>query len=560
MSFELQKTYVLKKFDDFKKEFWKTISEDLIFTYFTLWNLFKELDPYNIDDSIITDWTEDKQIDSVYINEDKNELNILQVKKSSSTNYWSNTIIQIWNWIEWFFKDEEEVKKLINFKLKNKILEARDSSKLSWDEKMVINVYYCNISDSNNISKEANDEIDNLKTKFKSTFSWFNFKIIWVKEYYDSIKEDENIIINEDLKYLSDSFKIEYDIDWDTKWLVITVPTIEIAKLVDNYWNKLFDRNIRYSLWLNNVNKKIFNTATKEDSKFFWYFNNWITIICDSFSSINNPNYKSIKLNNLQIINWCQTSTTLFNAYKENSLKDDSFVLVKIFSSKDEFFINTITEATNSQTTINSRDLAANDKLQKIIEDNLKELWYFYERKRNQYKWIKISIDKKINNEKLWQAVMSVILKKPSKARSNKNSIFNDDYYDKIFNRDISQLLLSYLIFNYVENKRKNIELSNNIKSQIITYWTFHVARIIWEMIFDYKWFSKDSSKLKEKIKNIEENDIHIDSIYKNSINILSQIIEELKNSWEEIYSYTNFFKKTTTEDLINNKIKSLWQ
>lgn len=128
MSYILEKDYVEKIYEKFHKEVW--VKEDLSFTYFILWNIFPELDPYNIDEDMIVDWSEDKQIDVVYLNKDRNEVNILQVKKS---NKWfsSNTVIQIWNGIKWFFKGKENINKLSNIKFKEKILEA--SEELDWD-------------------------------------------------------------------------------------------------------------------------------------------------------------------------------------------------------------------------------------------------------------------------------------------------------------------------------------------------------------------------------------------------------------------------------------------
>gem|GEM_PF-2687080 len=69
---------------------------------------------------------------------------------------------------------------------------------------------------------------------------------------------------------------------------------------------------------------------------------------------------------------------------------------------------------------------------------------------------------------------MSIILKQPSKARSNKNAIFSqttdDNIYKKIFNRSVEQLLLCYLIFSYCEKMRNNTILDETTKSQVITY------------------------------------------------------------------------------------------
>lgn len=549
MSYILEKDYIEKNYEKFHKEMW--VKEDLSFTYFVLWNIFSELDIYNIDEEIIVDWSEDKQIDAVYINKDKNEINILQVKKS---NKWfsSNIIIQIWNWLKWFFKDKEEVSKLWNIKLREKILESRD---LDWSlSDFTINVFYCNLADSDSISKETNDEIDNIKNEYTKIYNNFNFFIIWAKELYKNIKKIDKKEISDEFEYNPNSL-IKLDIDDYTKSIIIPLSTSEIAKLVEKYWDDLFEQNIRFALWDNKVNKKIYETATWDEKDYFWYYNNWITIICDSFNETIKPDKSFIKLKNLQIVNWCQTSTTLYKALYDWRLKN-SYVLVKIYSSKDEDFINKITEATNSQTSINSRDLAANEKTQILIDDVFQKWGYSYERKRNQYKWKIINQNKKINNEKLWQAVMSIILKKPSKARSNKGAVFINEFYEKIFNRRIEELLLSFLIFDFSEKKRKTVNISEDIKTQIATYGTFHISRIIWELIFKEDITKINKDILRWFIKNIESDSLYLEEKYKKAISIIKDLLKEYQGK-EEIFSFTNLFKRTDTENLINKYMKN---
>lgn len=547
MSYILEKDYIEKNYEKFHKEMW--IKEDLSFTYFVMWNIFPELDMYNIDDDTIVDWNQDKQINVVYINKEKNEVNILQVKKS---NKWfsSNTVIQIWNGLKWFFKSQDEVNKLWNIKLREKILESRN---LDWDsDKLKINIFYCNLADSNILWKEITDEIESIVCEYKRIYKDFNFNIIWAKELYENIKKIDKKEISDEFEYNPNSL-IKLDIDDSTKSIIIPLSTIKIAELVERHWDDLFEQNIRFALWDNKVNKKIYETATWDEKDYFWYYNNWITIICDYFNEIIKPDKSLIKLKNLQIVNWCQTSTTLNKALDDWKLKD-SYVLVKIYSSNNKDFINKITEATNSQSSINSRDLASNEKIQILIDDNLWKLWYFYERKRNQYKWKIINQNKKINNEKLWQSVMSILLKKPSKARWNKGSVFSNEFYEKIFSRKTEQLLISFLIFNFSEKKRKTVRISENIKTQIATYWTFHISRIIWELLFgDDICKNKESKKI---IEQIESDSLFLEKKYKKAIDILESLLKEYQEK-EEIFSFTNLFKRTYTENLINKYMKN---
>lgn len=50
------------------------------------------------------------------------------------------------------------------------------------------------------------------------------------------------------------------------------------------YGNRLFDHNIHNPLSLTPINNELVETLTEEPSN-FWYFNNGITILCDSAGS-----------------------------------------------------------------------------------------------------------------------------------------------------------------------------------------------------------------------------------------------------------------------------------
>lgn len=555
MSYELQKNYVDRNFNNFSAELDPDLGVDLLFTYFTLWCLFSELDPMNIDEEMITDWWEDKQIDCVYLVPERNEINLIQVKKSNSTKFSSNTVINIFNWVNWFLNQSDEaIMWLNNINFREKIMEARNLEGLSWDVSMKINVYYCNLADSNTLNKETIDEISKWYSQYKSIWPNFDFEIIWAEQYFNLLKRAESTIIDDSLEITGKDSRIEHDINEHVRWLIVTVSAWEIARLVKRYDEKLFEQNIRFSLWLRNkVNSKIRETATKENSQFFWYFNNGITIICDSFIPVNNPSRQpSVTLKNLQIINGCQTSTTIYDAFEKWELKEDSYVLVKIFSSNDPEFINQITEATNSQTSIDDRDLLANDPLQDLIRRNFEPYGYFYEHKRNQYKWHSIQKDKRIHNIKLGQAVFAIIMKSPWKARTSKRPIFSKENYKVIFDRSIEQLLLCYLVLSFVENKKKEVSGDDPLLSSILSYGAFHISRIMWELIFQWEPIPKDPAKINPILKSINEIPSFLDEHFTDSIDIMRKIIQE-QQKIESIASFTNFFKVGKTDTIISN-------
>jgi len=117
-----------------------------------------------------------------------------------------------------------------------------------------------------------------------------------------------------------------------------------------NLRQSVFEENVRSYLGNeNDVNIAIENTLKNADKKsLFSVLNNGITIVAPELTLT--PNTKEIHLTNYQIINGCQTSSTLF----ENRLllTESVNVVVKFVESPDNEGSSDIISATNSQSDI----------------------------------------------------------------------------------------------------------------------------------------------------------------------------------------------------------------
>jgi AIPR protein len=92
--------------------------------------------------------------------------------------------------------------------------------------------------------------------------------------------------------------------------LVGRVSVSEIAALIERHGERLLERNIRRYLGLqrNRVNEGIRHTLTSDEKNNFYFYNNGVTLTCDSFSynALQNGDYQ-VRVENLQIINGGQT-------------------------------------------------------------------------------------------------------------------------------------------------------------------------------------------------------------------------------------------------------------
>lgn len=217
------------------------------------------------------------------------------------------------------------------------------------------------------------------------------------EKYYGEIKENKTNIsvkvqsINKGtiLNINTENYKLENIIDAR----YVLTPVVSIYRLYRNAIEKnypVFDKNIREYLGNRGVNKNMYATLLdKDERKNFFYYNNGVTVICDSMSSISTQSSgynmnACFEITNPQIVNGCQTVNTIYEVLKnvdpaelEKEYKD-TFVMLKILEidksdyTEDVLYKN-IVRYNNSQNPIDEKTFVANTdifvRLQKEFED-----------------------------------------------------------------------------------------------------------------------------------------------------------------------------------------------
>lgn len=187
----------------------------------------------------------------------------------------------------------------------------------------------------------------------------------------------------------TEDYKLENVID--AKYVL--TPVVSIYRLYRDAIEKgypIFDKNIREYLGNKGVNKNMYQTLLHtEERKNFFYYNNGVTIICDSMGKINTQasayNMNAyFEMTNPQIVNGCQTVNTIYEALKimdpatlEREYKD-TFVMLKILEiNKNDLYeddlYKKIVKYNNSQNPIDEKTFVANTdifvKLQREFEE-----------------------------------------------------------------------------------------------------------------------------------------------------------------------------------------------
>lgn len=271
-------------------------------------------------------------------------------------------------------------------------------------------------------------------------------------------------------------------------------------------------------------------TCTSRDLSYeFWFLNNGITVICDHFDPVTDPDNPHVKLQNLQIVNGCQTATTLARAQASGNLVPDIRVLTRIYETKDRDLVDRIVLTTNNQNQISSRDLQANDPVQIDMEKAFKIYGYLYERKPRQFDDSQIDVSRLFTNEAVAQSYLAVVLKTPSDGRARKYKVWSE-LRSKIFSGGSVEpyIIASLLTRRASEWLHKSAYFTgpNELERIIAKRGGFHVSRIathLWRGNDEWR-ISQDT--LKRQIKDLEEKPSDFVEYFDKAFKMLSAIVK----------------------------------
>lgn len=465
----------------------------------------------------IVDGGQDKQIDVIYIDENEEESIIYIIQSKYTDSFGSNTLIQMKNGLDWIFsKPKKEVLTLKNNNFKDKILEVRSVRSDKGPSNIRVKAFYItNAETGEKISEECVQEKKSIEASYDNgTFKSFDLKLLGANEIVEILNfvERKDKSINQDIKFkydVNNPSLIRY-YDEGISAFVCSVSASEIARIVnEDKEGVIFDLNVRRFLGTRGtVNQEIEKSCTDpEISSEFWFLNNGITIVCDKFDPVTDPDNPKIKVSAMQIVNGCQTATTLANMQKKGTLQADVKVLLRIYQTNNDSFVEAIVRATNNQNQITDRDLRSNDKKQLDLQTALKSFNLYLERKKKQYdKDSSVPKDRVVENEYVGKSFLGIRLKRPSDARSRKYKIWSD-LYDKVFSEgtpvDYAYCVLLYKVVDSWLATSSYINSSDDLERAIAKNCSYHVAR----MTSSY-WNKKESwpssADLNKKISDLE--------------------------------------------------------
>jgi len=326
------------------------------------------------------------------------------------------------------------------------------------------------------------------------------------------------------------------------------------------YHEYLFTDNVRRSLGLEKkINEHIYSTATDPNSApYFEYYNNGLTIIYDQKSGNLIQDSPVIYMKGMQVVNGCQTVSTLIEAHENNELCEEIYLTARFIKRDDENnFITSVITYTNSQNAITDRDLHSNDEIQYEIQSILKKLGIYYERKLNEYK--DEADEYRLDALEAAQAYLCCEMRQPHTAKQKKKKLFNEFYTEVFKKADIDlpyKLLLSFYVLEYTlkcqskhrrkKNRTKKLGKSPrfSIRDMIIVHGTYHIASILYHSAF----LKAERSDLYKLAKDALTNNNFYPKLEAKYEKIIDRIEEILRKNNIDKASVRNYLVKTGLE------------
>lgn len=510
-----------------------------------------------LDGVLFPDGAKDYGIDAAFV--DGDILYLLQGKYREKHNY-TNVYSFIERLTDFFdLKDAKNIREIL----------VDIFNSLYDDEINEVRIYYIT---NNHIEEEYKEY--SYKTKcedFNEKYSKKLEKNVVLQvvgfEKYSSIRTGMLLELPKEVKKATSKLNLaRFFENRDKTTIVAEVPLKELAKLVVAHKNYIFSSNIRDFKGYNAINKGIKNTY-ETHPKNFWYFNNGITIVCSEYEIVHDS---LVKIKAPQIVNGCQTATTIYNCWNTSSPYDkeniDGTILVKIIQDANYKKRNDITKYTNSQTAVTGKDFFALDVFHTELKKNFKDLGYFYEIQSNSSKWLTAKypgnikynhlFDRKFLNrnavsaKEITQTYVAALLKMPAKAKNIGEFMPGHERYEKVFNdkTPINPLfyLLPYAVWYYFKNvyvlPENNIIDKDKWKTSLlyITYIFFN--------IIDQKYNANNYDHLSVDFINLCDEKITNKDEFDNLVKITFEVMRDF---------YSDFMIQNTIKDNLPRFLKS---
>jgi len=301
----------------------------------------------------ITDGANDKQIDAIFVDDENSKIYIIQGKFIGSNSVDAEPLREVLSsWI--LLKDLVRLQEQANDKIKQKLAEVAIAFEDNYDVEFEL------ITTSSLTQQAQNDLLVFQNELAESDDFSACLKLIDVDELqrrYNYALDTANPIITHTIS-LQDGKYIKMDLG-GTNVILASLSLKDCLLFPGINDGTLFQKNVRQSLGLNQVNKGIKNTIYN-NSKDFFFFHNGITALCNKM--IFDEDSNQVTLKELSVVNGCQSLNTILSCSEKVKILDHAYIMVRFYEIPERERADKISISTNSQSSIKPRDLRSNDK------------------------------------------------------------------------------------------------------------------------------------------------------------------------------------------------------
>lgn len=415
---------------------------------FVAWYLrnIHQLDIYETKDCI-TDGSNDKQIDAIFVNHENSSVYIIQGKFYNSESVDAEPLREVLSsWVQ--IKNLDKLQEDANSRLRVKIQELSTAIDEDYD-------IYFELIITSELTEAAKKDLEVFQKELTENEN-LQANLIVIDNMTLKSRYDESL--NKNRPYINYEFKLEEGkymqlMVGDTKAVIAAISLKDCINISGIKDGSLFRKNVRQSLGTSNkVNKGIAQTIKKDASNFF-FLHNGITAICSQMELENGI----LTVKELNVVNGCQSLSTIFNCSEAAKKSTNAYIMFKFYEIVNPEQADKISTSTNSQSAVKARDLRSNDKSVLAMKKAYELCYpdgYFITKRGESVDNMKYNESHIVNLTDLGKQLIAWHSQRPTISYSE-TKIF-DKYFDQLFRR------------NYLP---QNIQALNEIFNQLYAKW-----------------------------------------------------------------------------------------
>ena len=404
-------------------------------------------DPDRVEDAIC-DGGGDKGIDGIVVDVDANEVFVLQAKhRANPTVTQGDADLKQFMGVAAYFDGAEGIDRLLasspNQELAN--LVARLELKKLFDEAepAVRLVFVTN----GKRDDSAKDYLKAIRGQQPSMDLWDRPRLAAVAR-----RTQRSGVLDEEVTLHPAGSVIETELANEASMALALVPASELVRLPGIENLTIFDLNVRLGLGNTKINRELRGTIQRaQEHKSFPAYHNGLTLLTNRLEVSD----EGLDLHGVGVVNGCQSLLSLWR--EREHITPELNLMVKVVETEGRAALaDQITYRSNNQNPVNTRDLRANDRIQRELQEAINEVFgdsLFYDIRRGQPTG---GAERVLDNQLAAQMMLGVWLGEPW-AAVRKLKLFDQDYH-RIFRRATAdRLMLAYMLNQAIEAARQKL-------------------------------------------------------------------------------------------------------